>query len=388
MEEKQTRNITRSLIMGTTFLAGVIGTGLIGPNRSAIEAEFELSHTQFGIGMALASIVFSLAILYFTPKLRKAGNANIMLASLVVLFVSLFMMFFQKSVWGVVCAWALSILGMSLGSVANNISMLLWQDNPRKGVTLLHGFNSIGKFIGPIVAALFMAYGWRYSFLAASVMCLVVILPFIIFRKPASSYDNHEEGIHINRKPLKNPFFWFSVMLIGLISGGELAFATLMPLYYENIHAFTPQKASLFFSVHLAGLLAGRFISAAISRRVSANIIIGFCVSTGIFVFPVAFSKEAYIQLPSLFMLGFMFSAVWPQYYAQAKQHWKHCPTLFAYGIAFGNASLMPLCVMLSSRIADFNLKPALISGIIILWIFAGLYFLSPLSKEIATKEE
>ena len=49
-----------SFVMSWMFLFGMIGTGLVGPNRSSIEREFGLSHTQFGAAFALVQIGCSL----------------------------------------------------------------------------------------------------------------------------------------------------------------------------------------------------------------------------------------------------------------------------------------------------------------------------------------
>ena len=53
----------RFLIMSWLFLAGVIGSGLIGPNRSAVLQEYGLSETQFGAGVASVQIVAATAVL-------------------------------------------------------------------------------------------------------------------------------------------------------------------------------------------------------------------------------------------------------------------------------------------------------------------------------------
>jgi len=60
-----TSNFTmlRVLIMCRVCLGGIIGTGLVGPNRSSIEAEFSLSHAQFGTGLAVAQIAIAIAVL-------------------------------------------------------------------------------------------------------------------------------------------------------------------------------------------------------------------------------------------------------------------------------------------------------------------------------------
>ena len=45
----------RVFVMACVFLAGIVGTGLVGPNRGAIEAEFGLSHSLFVFGFMFSA---------------------------------------------------------------------------------------------------------------------------------------------------------------------------------------------------------------------------------------------------------------------------------------------------------------------------------------------
>ena len=61
----------RVLIMSLTFMSGIIVTGLVGPNRTSIEAEYDLTHSQFGAGLAVIRVVVSGGLLLAAVALHR-----------------------------------------------------------------------------------------------------------------------------------------------------------------------------------------------------------------------------------------------------------------------------------------------------------------------------
>jgi MFS family permease len=169
--------------MGWMFLFGMIGTGLVGPNRSSIEREFGLTHGQFGAAFALVQIVCSVLALAFAACSRRFDNVGALLASLMIQSAGFALVWGSRSSAGLIGGWTLITLGLVLGAVANNVSAWLWPDDPRRGVTLLHGFNGLGKVAGPLVAAACLALGWRLSFLVVGAITLLLALAFVSQRE-------------------------------------------------------------------------------------------------------------------------------------------------------------------------------------------------------------
>ena len=67
----------------------------------------------------------------------------------------------------------------------------------------------------------------------------------------------------------RSPLYWLVVACIGMIAGGEAAFSSLMPVYFVKTKAMSAEAASLLLTVHLLGLVAGRFASAYLGGRLS-----------------------------------------------------------------------------------------------------------------------
>lgn len=383
------RRLVGVLIMSWVFLSGMIGTGLVGPNRSSVEAEFGLSHGQFGLAVAAIQVVASFLALGVGPRLRRWSSYRVLMLGLAIQAVGFGAIYALHAVAGLVLGWALVNFGTVLGAVTNNISMHLWPGNARKGVTLLHACNGVGKIAGPLVVAACIVLSWRTSFLAVGLITALVLGAFFVSRRrkgvipedPRRALPAHGGGV------LRDPFYWLSVLPFGMIAGGEAAFVTLMPAWFEHGHGYTPQGASLLLTVHLAGLATGRFLSGALSARVSNNAIIGGCLAAGVFVFPVVLGSSPAVVYPALFLMGLMFSSTWPTFYAQVARFHPGQRDMLAYGSSVANVLGISTCVLLSSLVADLSLRWSLLFGPAVLWLFGALYYSTRLSASAAGDE-
>jgi len=374
--------VPRALILSWMFLFGMIGTGLVGPNLSSIEREFRISHGQFGIVFALIQIACSTVVLFAASRLRRLDSSLAFIAGLLMQTAGFVCIYLAPCTTALAGGWTLITLGTVLGAVANNVSARLWPDNPRRGVTLLHGFNGIGKVAGPLVAAVCLLLGWRLSFLAVGVVTLVLLAGFWRERRRLAEFSAPEEAAPSGTgEALRRPFYWLCILPFGLIAGGDVCFAALLPAYYERTHGLSPQGASLLLTAHLLGLAVGRFVFVYLSDRLSNNRVIGLCLLAGLFVVPAILARHPWAWAAALFGVGWMFSSTWPTYYAQVSRFFSRDPHMLDYGSGLGNALGIALCVWGSSSLAERYPEAALLCGPAALWLFGLLYFLSPLSR-------
>lgn len=373
----------RLLILAIALALGLIATGLVGPNRPAIESEFGLSHFQFGLGLAVIQMVVATAVLLGAGRLKKFHPVTILRTAITVQIIGLLMCGVGTSLSLLILGWAITITGTMLSSIANNVSMDLWPDNPRRGVVLLHAWIAVGKFVGPIVAAGFLLIGWRLSFVASAGGIVLMLLLSTGVRKVRSGVafdtstapDTHAFAI---------PRYWIALVCIGLIAGGEAAFVTLLPTYYHEAEGMTESWASVLLSVHLAGLVAGRFAAAALADRLSNNAILAICLAAGVFVFPAVLIEAPAVRLPALALMGLMFSSTWPTFYAQATAHLREHRHMLAYGVGLANQAGIAGCVLLSSAIADVDLLGSMWFGPAVLWGFGVVYVTSGMGRSVA----
>ncbi|MGA1195850.1 MAG: MFS transporter [Candidatus Latescibacterota bacterium] len=372
-----------ALIMAWMFLFGLIGAALIGPNRLSIERTFDLSHETFGTAFALIQIICSVSVLAVATRLKRLNNLNALIISLFIQIIGFIILYLAPNAIVLALGWTCVTLGIVMGSVCNTISADLWTDNPARGVTLLHGFNGIGKVAGPLIAAYCLLIGWRLSFLAVAAITLIILLAFYYYKKCHTHPEPPKQTFH--NHIFKSPTYWLCILPFGLIAGGDVAFAALVPLYYETVHHYTAQNASLLLTFHLFGLVVGRFIFAYLSGRISNNTIIGICLIFGFAIFLAIQETSLTIHLVGLFGIGVLYSSTWATFYAQATRFIPpQASHLLDFGTAFGNALGIAVCVYLSSVIADMNLDWAMIFCVAVLWLFGLVYYLSPLSRQNA----
>jgi fucose permease len=137
----------------------------------------------------------------------------------------------------------------------------------------------------------------------------------------------------------------------------------------------------MMLTIHLCGLVAGRFGSAYVNSKVSNNVILGFCLASGVFVFPGIFTDDLAIRYISLFLFGVMFSTTWPTLYSQVTKHMPEHKDMLAYGSNLGNIMGISLCILLSSMVADYNVTWSVFFGPTVLWIFGIIYYSSRLCR-------
>jgi predicted MFS family arabinose efflux permease len=369
--------------MAWMFLFGLIGAALVGPNRLAIQRTFNLSYETFGAAFAVIQIVCSVAVLGFATRLKRLNNIDALIISLLIQIAGFITLYIAPNAYVLALGWMCVTFGIVIGSVCNNISADLWTDNPARGVTLLHGFNGIGKVVGPLIAAYCLLIGWRLSFLAVAAITLLILLAFFHYKIRYALLQNSYKTFQ--NKILKSPMYWLCILPFGLIAGGDVAFATLVPLYYETVHHYTAQNASLLLTFHLFGLVVGRFVFAYLSGSLSNNTIIGLCLIFGLTIFLAIQDASFPLHLLGLFGIGILFSSTWATFYAQAARFIpSHTIHLLDFGTALGNAVGIAACVYFSSVIAEFSLDWALIFCVAVLWIFGLVYFLSPLAHKKA----
>lgn len=298
--------------------------------------------------------------------LKRWSSYRVLMLGLGIQALGFATIFFLPQLAGLVIGWALVNFGTVLDAVTNNLSMHLWPANPRKGVTLLHAVNGTGKIAGPLLVAGCLGLGWRSSFVATGALTGLVLAAFFLVRRKKGGIPEQpvRDGASRRAAVWGNPFYWLSILPFGMIAGGEAAFVTLMPVWFEQGHCYTPQAASLLLTIHLAGLASGRFLSGALHERIG-NAIIAGCLAAGLFVFPALLSGQPGVVYPALYLMGFMFSSTWPTVYAQvARFHTGHRDML-AYGSSVSNVVGISSCVLLSSLIADHSLRWSLLFGLI-----------------------
>ncbi len=367
----------RGTVLGNMFLAGLIGAGLVGPNRPRIEEAFGLSHTTFGVGVAVSQLLSSALVLCLTDRLCRLGSFTLLSLATAIQIVGFLLVSAAGGVVTLAAGWALISGGATITSVTNKVAIAVWADNPQRGVNLLHAVNGAGKVAGPVVAAACLAVlSWRASFVAVGVMCLAMMAAFLCVRRAGDAFDHAEPASgHPLASGWGEPRLWWGVAGLALIAGGEMAFATLAPLFFQETRGLSASKASFVLSVHLFGLVAGRWVTTWFGSTARPGVVVGACMACGLAVLPATLVSSPFVYLPSVFLLGGIFSAVWPTFFAQTALLLRGSRSRFAMAAGFGNVLGWTTCITLSSLVADRSLLFSVWFGPMVLWLFGLLYW-------------
>ncbi|HSV75197.1 MAG TPA: MFS transporter [Chthonomonadales bacterium] len=386
-DPRRDRKVAGSVVLGWMFLSGAALSGLVGPNRSAVEAELGIGHGAFGLGLAAIQVGCGLAGLALAPLLRLVPPARQMLAGMALVTAGLFTVCFTQGDAWLAVGWSIFTFGSILAFVANTLGGGIWSADPRRGVMLLHAVNGAGKAAGPMVAAVALAWNWRWSIVAVAAMAAVTSALVAIHQGALARVAPPVAPAPAGRSRGGGPLLWYVALLFALLTGAEVSLQTLLPLFYEREHGVPAPVASMLFTVHLAGLAAGRFLTLGCSARVSHRAIIGGCLATAVFIVPAIVGRDWFWWAAGLFLAGGMHSGTWATLYAQSAERMDHAPTLLNLGIAFGCLAGIAACVVASSRIAEWSLAGGIWFSMAVLAAFALCYFAGPFGRAPAVRD-
>ncbi len=226
-----------------------------GWSNEAAAAVFSLNMLVFAATAPLAGIaldrwgprpVFALGVCLMTAGLWLSSRAN----SLSDLLLS----------YGVVEGIGLGITG--LGPVASVVAG--WTTPARRGRALGIAFAGTGLgslLFVPLANLLIENFGWRDAYLALSLVCLVILLPLMVFglrRPPAAlSRQNQSRRARLNwRALLRSPVFW-TLMMAAVMTMGPVRSLTVHQIAY--MESAGVERAAAANVVGLAGLLTSGF---------------------------------------------------------------------------------------------------------------------------------
>ncbi|MDE2776983.1 MAG: MFS transporter [Chloroflexota bacterium] len=226
-----------------------------GWSNEASAAIFSLNMLVFAATAPLAGIaldrwgprpVFALGVCLMTAGLWLSSRAT----SLSDLMLS----------YGVIEGIGLGITG--LGPVASVVAG--WTTPARRGRALGIAFAGTGMgslLFVPLANLLIDSIGWRDAYLALSLVCLLVLLPLMVFglRKPpwALSQQIQSRAAPLNwRALLRNPVFW-ALMIAAVMTMGPVRSLTVHQIAY--LESVGVERAAAANVVGLAGLLTSGF---------------------------------------------------------------------------------------------------------------------------------
>jgi fucose permease len=254
------------------FLAFAMTTDAVGSVIPRIILEFRLSLTAAGTFhyVPMGAIAVGALLLGFLAD--RLGRKVTIVLGLLLYAIGSGLFAFGASFMFFVALLALSGLGISIfkiGALALIGDISSSTTAHTSLMNSLEGFFGLGSIIGPTLVTLLMSAGqsWKWLYVAAALICTVLIAIALIVRYPRAHAVNIERAsLRQTARLFKDAYALGFSFLIVLYVAVEVAIYVWMPTYlqgYDGAHLWLASYALTMFFVLRA---AGRFIGAWILR--------------------------------------------------------------------------------------------------------------------------
>lgn len=281
------------------------------------------------------------------------------------------------------------ILGLTKGSITlfNNYYVNNMYENPAPKGAILNAMFAIGAFISPFLLSfiLYLGFNWRYILgLIAIIAALVVAGFFTTDNKTLLFYKNNAKGSVANgtnkdTEFFKDKKFYINTVLLFFYLGFEYSVNGWFITYLKDTGIMSVSLATTLVSITWIAILISRLFIAKISQNISPKKIMVFD-SLGLLVgFIILIStKNVFIIVISLFILGLFMAPVFPLSYAVSKESLHGCAfamTMFTALTAIGGIITPYILGVISNT---FNMSTAvfmLIVNAILIFILSCINY-------------
>ena len=223
------------------------------------------------------------------------------------------------------------ILGLTKGSITlfNNYYVNNMYENPAPKGAILNAMFAIGAFISPFLLSfiLYLGFNWRYILgLIAIIAALVVAGFFTTDNKTLLFYKNNAKGSIANgtnkdMEFIKDKKFYINTVLLFFYLGFEYSVNGWFITYLKDTGIMSVSLATTLVSITWIAILISRLFIAKISQNISPKKIMVFD-SLGLLIgfIMLISTKNVFIIVISLFILGLFMAPVFPLSYAVSKE--------------------------------------------------------------------
>lgn len=294
------------------------------------------------VGICTASVSFVAG-----PIIRKLGTEWVTSVSVTLTAVGMFGIGISKNIW-IMMIFAV-MLGIGAGAIDTALNDFVSKHYKARHMSWLHGFWGIGVTLSPLIMSVFLAQGgWRGGYMTMSYiqfsLSLVMFLSIPLWKyvrkihQQQNSQSLKDNTLASNKKMLDksldsstkvsveisaitpqkrfNIFKERGVVLAGLAlalyCGMEYIVGLWGASYLVNMRSLTPAMAAKYVSLYYGGIMVGRFITGALTIKVSNKILIRggtVLASLGFLFLAIPVTQ---LLFPGLILIGLGFGPIFP----------------------------------------------------------------------------
>jgi MFS family permease len=251
-------------------LLWVLVLGLLGPAVPAIRADLGIGRAQAGLfftmlslGSLFGTFLGGLAADRLPRKLLYAGIALLLSLGLVGVALA------PSYAWILAALFLLSLFGSPAGVVGQSYLLDLYPQRRARLLAMQTMFASVGSLTAPLLVWANVtpeqAWRWRWPFVQAAGLALLLFLGILLARLPAASSSGRPRGALA--RVLASRRVWLTAGLIFLCVGPDLGFSYWLAEHFKTDLGVDLKLSTAVPGVFLVGMIGGRL---ATSRLVKA----------------------------------------------------------------------------------------------------------------------
>ena len=243
MQEKPSRLLWVFFLAYFTF--GMI-TNVLGVVIPEVKAQYQLSYFAAGFlafGFFIAYGIFSIPAGLLMDRL---GAKPLVLLGVILMALGCLVIAWAQT-YPLMLAMIFAVgVGVTILQTAGNplIQHLDRPENYHRNLTLTIGFCGIGAFLGPFLLAFVrgMGHGWQALYVLFTVLCVVLMVPVIFSRFPATATGDKFRADRLGRI-LNNPLILLYTLGVFFYVGAEVGTASWIVSFFDRVHGLAPQPA-------------------------------------------------------------------------------------------------------------------------------------------------
>ena len=316
------------------YLINGMAVLIIGSILPSLIAEAGIGFSAAGAMLSFMAVGNLLASFLFPVLASVLGRRLSIAVTSAFVPVSFFLLTLLPPAWAL-CALML-LCGIARGSITiiNNSAVSDTSENPAKMLNYLHCSFAVGAFSAPFAFAVFLKLGlnWRIIIYVLAVLCASSTLLYATADYSAmekAGIDKAETEIGNDRvkkggRGLRSGDFYLICFLLFFYLGFENCVNGWFVTYLQSTGIVSEAFASSLVSITWIVIMAGRLICAAVSQRLSQNLLILLnCLGSTLFFLMLLLSHSLFPVAAALAGLGFCMAGIYPTCIAAAGAYMK-----------------------------------------------------------------
>lgn len=240
---------------------------------------WSVNESLVNLSLVLWFFSFSVSLLFYGPLSDRFGRKPILLYGLLLFSLSSFLCAFSSNIWQLILFRILQGMGAASPS---SMSMAICRDH-FQGKRRQQMFAYIGvvlavmPMLAPSIGSFLLSFfSWRFIFAAQGFIVLVSFLLSIVYQETATRLRTGKILYVLARYKglVKNPEYFLSNSLMGVLTGPFYAYIAISPIIYINIFQQSKSAFSLFFGLNALFSMLGALLCARLVRRYSYKLLL------------------------------------------------------------------------------------------------------------------